>query len=138
MKKIAGIVLSVMCLSIFSPIIFAQESNENTIKKEMEGSMMSQEEMKARREKMMKMPSMHEVMSKMMMQSYLVATQDGGIIILSGNKLMKYDKNLNLIKEVKIKNDMQEMMNRCKVMMKDGCNTEETKAPDVSQEATEE
>ena len=33
----------------------------------------------------------------------MVATQDGGVIVMKGNKLYKYDKDLNLTKEIKLK-----------------------------------
>ena len=32
----------------------------------------------------------------------LVATSDGGVVVLSGPRLVKYDKDLNLVKEVEI------------------------------------
>ena len=34
--------------------------------------------------------------------SNIVATSDGGVVVLVGNKIVKYDKNLNLVKEVTI------------------------------------
>jgi hypothetical protein len=36
-------------------------------------------------------------------QSQMVATNDGGVIVLMGPKLMKYDADLNLVKEVEVK-----------------------------------
>ncbi|MDD5045113.1 MAG: hypothetical protein PHH69_03715 [Candidatus Omnitrophica bacterium] len=57
------------------------------------------------------------------MQKQMVATNDGGVIILAGNKLLKYDKDLNLIKEAEIKTEanftmdigsIQEMMKNMK------------------------
>ena len=33
----------------------------------------------------------------------MVATQEGGVIVLAGNKLTKYDANLNVVKEVELK-----------------------------------
>ena len=33
----------------------------------------------------------------------MIAAQDGGVIVMKGNKLYKYDKDLNLTKEVKLK-----------------------------------
>lgn len=54
-------------------------------------------------------------MNPMMTNKTLVATSDGGIVILNGNKLQKYDKDLVLKKEVEIKTDMaamQEMMSQ--------------------------
>jgi mono/diheme cytochrome c family protein len=42
------------------------------------------------------------MMGMMMRSSSLVATSDGGIIALMGNELSKYDKDLNLVKQVEI------------------------------------
>ena len=39
----------------------------------------------------------------MMQHSSMVATSDGGVIVLSGHKLAKYDSDLNLVKEVQLK-----------------------------------
>ena len=36
------------------------------------------------------------------MATYMVATADGGVAILDGDKLFKYDKDLNLVKEIKV------------------------------------
>ena len=33
----------------------------------------------------------------------MVATSDGGVIVMAGHKLFKYDKDLNLVKEVELK-----------------------------------
>ena len=35
-------------------------------------------------------------------QAAMVASGDGGVIVLFGNRLLKFDKNLNLVKEVKL------------------------------------
>jgi hypothetical protein len=40
-------------------------------------------------------------------KSKIVATSDGGVVVLIGNKLMKYDKDLVLTGESEIKIDMQ-------------------------------
>ena len=45
-------------------------------------------------------PDMHKMM--MMKKSQMVATKDGGVVILYGKYLLKYDKNLKLIKKTKI------------------------------------
>jgi hypothetical protein len=52
-------------------------------------------------------------MMAMMNKPSMVAVKDG-IVILSGNKLTKYDNNLNLVKEVELK----EKMACCKMMEK--------------------
>lgn len=52
----------------------------------------------------MRRPKMNPMMMGMMGgKESLVATSDGGIVVLAGPKLLKYDKDLNLIKEVEIK-----------------------------------
>jgi len=56
----------------------------------------------------------------MMMQKQMIATSDGGVIVLAGNKLYKYDKNLNLVKEAEIKMDV-EGMNKMMGQMKEKC-----------------
>ena len=48
--------------------------------------------------------SMYEMMGKMAnMNRNVVSTPDGGIIIVGPEKIIKYDKNLNVVKEVDIK-----------------------------------
>ena len=62
-------------------------------------------------------------MMKSMMGRSIVATSDGGIVVVMGNKLTKYDKDLNVAKEVELKMDMEgmkkmmgEMMEKCPMM----------------------
>ena len=53
---------------------------------------------------------------KMMMGKSLVATEDGGVVVMCCNKLFKYDKDLVLQKEAEIKIDMEgmhKMMEKC-------------------------
>ncbi len=50
-----------------------------------------------------------------MMCKKMLATTDGGIVVMMCNKLYKYDKDLNLKKEVEIPIDMEHMK---KMMMK--------------------
>lgn len=57
----------------------------------------------------------------MMMKNTMIATQDGGVAVMTGNSLSKYDKDLNLIKEVELKTDvegMKKMMNECPMCCK--------------------
>jgi len=56
----------------------------------------------------------------MMMPKQMIATSDGGVIVLSGNKLYKYDRNLNLVKEAEIKMDV-EGMKKMRDKMKEKC-----------------
>jgi hypothetical protein len=51
----------------------------------------------------------HEMMMRRMQRS-VVATSDGGVVIVAGNKITKYDRNLNVIKEVQLKSDEMEKM----------------------------
>ena len=43
------------------------------------------------------MPQMNNVP-----QAAMVASDDGGVIVLFGDRLLKFDKNLNLVKEVRL------------------------------------
>lgn len=82
------------------------------------------------REKMAGMVRMHEMMNKTM-----VATNDGGVIIMVGLKLMKYDKDLNLVKEVEIKVDWDKMKASCP-MMNEKKNEMKMNKPESAQEKT--
>jgi len=62
---------------------------------------------------------MHMMMCQGMMQKEVVATSDGGVIVVVDNKLLKYDKNLNLVKEAELKIDVNEMKAKMQQMMKD-------------------
>lgn len=62
----------------------------------------------------------------------MVATSDGGIIVLAGGKLYKYDKDLNLKKEVELKID-KAMMEKCRAM----CGTMEGKGEGMKAPAME-
>ncbi len=44
-----------------------------------------------------------------LMSKSMVPTSDGGVIVLNGNKLTKYDGNLNVQKEVSLSTDTQYM-----------------------------
>ena len=44
-------------------------------------------------------------MMKSMMERSVVATSDGGVVVVMGNKLTKYDKDLNVVKEAELKMD---------------------------------
>lgn len=69
----------------------------------------------------------HDKMMASMMQRAIAATPDGGIVVLVGNTLMKYDSALNLVKETEIKVDeqamqqkMQKMIDNCPICTKPG------------------
>ncbi|MEJ2647932.1 MAG: cytochrome c [Sedimentisphaerales bacterium] len=46
-------------------------------------------------------------MGMMMSRSSIIPASDGGVIVMMGNQLLKYDSNLNLVKSVEIKFDWQ-------------------------------
>jgi hypothetical protein len=56
---------------------------------------------------------------RMMGPKEAFATSDGGVVVIVGNKMMKYDKDLNFKKEVELKidstamNSMKQMMQQC-------------------------
>jgi len=109
MKTTKVLVLALAILLASSVIAFAYE---HEMKQE---SMMSQG-MKAGK---MKKTMMYGTLQKMMMAKQMVATKDGGVIVLLGNKLLKYDKNLNLVKETEIKIDFEAMNKMIQRMSKE-------------------
>lgn len=98
---------------------FAQGMNEKMGNQSMMGKDMMKSDMMANGEMMKKCP-MHGMMMKGMMEKSMIATADGGVIVLSGNKLMKFDKDLNLVKEAEIKPDL-EGMQKMMMQMQENC-----------------
>ncbi len=89
MKKVALAV--VVSLLLVPAIVFAEETKKNEMPgMNMEGSMG------------MMMPGMGKMCCPMMGKTQMVATDEGGVIVLAGNKLVKYDANLNLVKEAEV------------------------------------
>jgi hypothetical protein len=115
MSKAKVLALAIVAVIFCSLIVFAQgtdEKNEPTTEEKTN-------------EKQMEKERMGGMVMQMMgaMQKQMVATNDGGVIVLVGNKLLKYDKDLNLVKEVELKTgvelkmdvgSMQEMMKNMK------------------------
>jgi heme/copper-type cytochrome/quinol oxidase subunit 4 len=60
----------------------------------------------------------HMMMCEHMMKKEIISTGDGGVIVMACNKLYKYDKDLNLVKEVELKID-QEMKEKMEKMQKE-------------------
>lgn len=121
MKKLTYLILAVAVI-LAARFVFAEE-----MKGPMKGDGMGGKEMMMGKgmmgEGMMGMHRMHG----MMRSPSMVASNDGGVIVLTGNKLYKYDKNFTLVKEVEIKMDMdgmadmKKMCSMCQKMMgKDG------------------
>jgi hypothetical protein len=59
-------------------------------------------------------------MCQMMMRPIIIATEDGGVVVMIANKLMKFDKNLALVGETKIKMDFEGMEKKADQPMKEG------------------
>lgn len=111
MKKVIVIACVVAFVIGITVISFAQDADKPMMGKGMMGKGMM---MKGG---MMGMCPMHGMM---MGKGGMVATPEGGVIVMAGNKLYKYDKDLNLVKEAEVKMDMaatQRMMSE----MKQGC-----------------
>ena len=85
------------------------------------------------------MGKMRGMMMHGMMKVSMVATPDGGVIVLSGHTLTKYDKNLNVVKEVELK--CCEGMEKCPMMGKgmkdDGDDDEDDASQGSAQEKAE-
>ncbi len=112
MRRIATVSIVVLFLLAVSFSASAEEEKGSMMGEGMmQGGMMGKKGM-MKSGQMMGMCPMHKMMSKEM-----VATEDGGVIVMVGNKLLKYDKNLNLKKEVEIKMDMEGMQKMMKEMM---------------------
>ena len=106
MKKAVVLSLALSAILSFNSLSFADDMKEMKDKDPMmKKGMMG---------KGMMMPMM---MEKMMGKS-MVATSDGGVVVLAGNKITKYDKDLNVVKEAEIKVDMDAMKKEMIGMMK--------------------
>ncbi len=70
--------------------------------------------------KMMHACPMHAMMMHNMMSASMAATTDGGIVLMHMGKLTKYDKDLNMVKEVEMKMD-PETMKKMMTQMMEAC-----------------
>jgi len=57
------------------------------------------------------------MMTGAMMWKTMTATPDGGVIIAVGNRLIKYDNQLNVVKDTEMKIDMNQMYSSVQKMM---------------------
>jgi hypothetical protein len=64
---------------------------------------MGEQGMRIGKEKMMAVSPMYGMMTGPMMVKSIAATGDGGIFVMAGNKLIKYEQDLNLVKETEVK-----------------------------------
>lgn len=126
MKKTLILAAVVLVLAAGTYLALAKETDQGMMQKGMGmmdgNSMMMHKGMSMMNEKGMEGMGMHP-----MMHGSMVATSDGGVIVMMGTKLLKYDKDLNFVKEVEIKIDWQawkkSMMEHCKMMMEEQSKT---------------
>jgi len=99
MRKVKGLSLVVVSIMFCSVVAFAQGSDEKN-------QPVVEEKMQV---KQMDKGQMGGMIMQMMgsMQKQIVATNDGGVIVLAGNRLLKYDKDLTLVKEVELKTGVE-------------------------------
>lgn len=121
MKKgtVIGILAALMVGIIVTEqvqLVTAQPVEPNTT--EVKGAIVPDKAMPGMGSDCMMMPSkgkwmrgcpMHGMMMKSMMDCQMVATEGSGVIIKTCDKLLKYDKDLNLVKEVEMKVDIEAM-----------------------------
>jgi len=96
MKKVLFVLLAVLISVSFVSMSFARDKGDEKYDKK----------------------EQHCPMYKMMGGKELLATQDGGVVLMMGNKLIKYDAQLNLVKEAEIKIDMEAMKKMMEEMKK--------------------
>ena len=117
MKKTLVVLTLAAIMMIAQNSAFAQEPKEEKSMMMGEGKMHGGEMLCGG---MMGMCPMHGMMMKQMMGRSIIATEDGGIVVIMGNKIAKYDKKLNLVNEVELKVDF-EMMQKKMAKMMDEC-----------------
>ena len=92
MIRVKSLIFVIMVTIFCQSVVFSEDAAEE--KKAAE----EKNEKQAQRERMAGM-----VMSMLgNMQKQIVATPDGGVVVLMGNKLLKYDKDLNLKRAVEL------------------------------------
>ena len=110
MKRLVLLVTAVILVAFASYVVFAEQQKEQMgegIEMQKGGQMYP-----------MSNCPMCPMMCKSMMEKTLVATDDGGVILMAGCKLIKFDKDLNKVKEVPIEIDMKAMQDKMQEIMK--------------------
>lgn len=125
MKRLVIVGIVVSLIGIGSYALFAQQAQPQPGRPGMmQGGMMQGGMMQGGMQGDMPMCPMCSMAAGGMMQKSMVAV-DGGIIMAVGNKLIKYDDQLNKVEEVELEMDMaqmhqkmQQMMQSCPMMQK--------------------
>lgn len=137
MKKLLVLGEIIFVISGVYSLALAEGSKSKMMDRTLTPKMMDNKETMMGRSRMMGGSGMMgKMMMHMMMKREIVATRDGGVIVLFGNKLLKYDKDLNLKKEVKIKMDREEAQKMVKEMM-EKCPLEEIFQEETMEEEIE-
>ena len=120
MKKLLFIGVGLAVLVSVLTFSFAKESESapaEMMRKMREGTATPGQEMMMGKGQMMMCP-MHQMMAGSMMTKSMVATEDEGIVVMAGEKLMKFDKDLNLVKETLLPIDTEAMQKKMTQTMK--------------------
>jgi hypothetical protein len=107
MRKVIAVIIAVLILSVPGLASAQVEHGEG---------MMDDKGIEKMDHGMMKRGMMGCPMMKHMMGPMVVATSDGGVVVVTGNQMTKYDQDLDVIGQAEIKMDMEAMK-----MMKAGC-----------------
>ena len=114
MKKVKVVLSALAAMMLIASLCYAEAEGGMR-----QGGDMSQKGME-KHGKMSDMCPRHCMMMMKKMSKSMVATSDGGVVVMSGNRLLKYNKDLELKKEVKIKADSECMEGKA-AEMKEGC-----------------
>ncbi len=108
MKKSDLLMIAVMVISLSTSPVFAGDMKDGMKEegKDGKGMMMGKGMMGDGMMDGGMMKMMMQMHGRMMRSPTMVSSNDGGVIVLTGNKLYKYDKNLTLVKEAEVKMDM--------------------------------
>ena len=101
MKKIT-LLIGVIIIILTAGIVFAQMGNGGMMGNRGQGMMMNRN--------WMNMPMMSGMMGGMM-GGNIAVTGDGDVIVMSYNRLYKFDKNLKLVKQADIPFDKEHIQN---------------------------
>jgi len=110
MKRLVIVVTAGILVVFAGYRVFARQHT-----KQMGGGMMSE---KVKQKCPMPECPMCMMMCKSMMDKSLIAAEDGGVILMAGCKLIKFDKDLNKVKEAEIEIDTEQMQKKMMGIMK--------------------
>jgi hypothetical protein len=112
MKRTIIITVVFLLAACGAYIVYAAEESGTMMTKKMMGKSMMDKPM-------MGMCPMHMMMCQGAMEKKLVALEDGSIVIMTCTKLYKYDKDLNLVKEVELKKISEDVKAKMEEMKKE-------------------